>query len=162
MAWRGWICGWVGGWPHREFSNERPQVSARLREGKSLYHVDEQRLRDAAPTLLITQNLCQVCGPSGNEVTQVLKALKPAPTILWQTPKTFHEVLEAYVELGKHTGKQAEAEAWVAASLRGLEEIKARVRALGKPPTRVAFFEWIDPVYAAGHWVRGWVEWAGG
>ena len=35
-------------------------VSARLREGKSLYHVDEERLRAAAPTLLITQNLCQV------------------------------------------------------------------------------------------------------
>lgn len=37
-------------------------VSARLREGKSLYHVDEGRLREAAPTLLITQNLCQVGG----------------------------------------------------------------------------------------------------
>lgn len=36
-------------------------VSARLREGKSLYNVDEERLREAAPTLLITQNLCQVC-----------------------------------------------------------------------------------------------------
>lgn len=36
-------------------------VSARLREGKSLYHVDEERLREAAPSLLITQNLCQVC-----------------------------------------------------------------------------------------------------
>jgi len=59
-------------------------VSARLREGKSLYNVDEERLREAAPTLLVTQNLCQVCGPSGNEVTQVLKTLKPAPTILWQ------------------------------------------------------------------------------
>ena len=35
-------------------------VSARLREGKSLYNVDEARLREAAPTLLITQNLCQV------------------------------------------------------------------------------------------------------
>lgn len=35
-------------------------VSARLREGKSLYNVDEQRLREAQPQLLITQNLCQV------------------------------------------------------------------------------------------------------
>ncbi len=64
-------------------------VSARLREGKSLYHVDEERLREAAPTLLVTQNLCQVCGPSGNEVTQVLKTLTPAPTILWQVGRRF-------------------------------------------------------------------------
>jgi len=46
-------------------------VSARLKSGKSLYNVNEDKLRIAAPTLLVTQNLCQVCGPSGNEVTQV-------------------------------------------------------------------------------------------
>lgn len=35
-------------------------VSARLREGKSLYNVNEEKLREAAPNLLVTQNLCQV------------------------------------------------------------------------------------------------------
>jgi iron complex transport system substrate-binding protein len=105
-----------------------------------------------------------VCGPSGNEVTKVLKALKPAPTILWQTPKSFGEVLDAYVELGEHTGKQKEAEAWVQSSLKELESTKAQVRAhlQGRPPVRVAFFEWIEPIYAAGHWVPQMLEWAGG
>lgn len=105
-----------------------------------------------------------MCGPSGNEVTQVLKTLKPAPTILWQTPKSFHEVLDAFVELGKHTGKQAEAEAWVQGSLRELEGIKAKATELmqGRPPIRVAFFEWVEPIYAAGHWVPQMLEWAGG
>ena len=46
-------------------------VSARLKSGQSLYNVNEDKLKRAAPTLLVTQNLCQVCGPSGNEVTQV-------------------------------------------------------------------------------------------
>lgn len=45
-------------------------VSAQLRDGKSLYYVNEDRLRSAAPTLLITQNLCQVCGPAGNGESQ--------------------------------------------------------------------------------------------
>lgn len=69
-----------------------------------------------------------------------------------QTPKSFHEVLDAYVELGKHTGKQQEAEAWVQQSLQELEGIKAKVKAhmQGRPPIRVAFFEWIEPIYAAG------------
>src|SRR5580704_14219523 len=40
-------------------------VSERLRTGASLYQVDEQLLRELAPTHILTQNLCQVCAPSG-------------------------------------------------------------------------------------------------
>src|SRR5437016_5853013 len=76
-------------------------VTLQIRSGKSLYAVDEEKLRRAAPNLIITQNLCQVCGPAGNEVSQVLKTLRPVPEILWQTPRTFDEVLDAYQELGK-------------------------------------------------------------
>lgn len=35
--------------------------------------------------------------------------------------------MEAYKELGRHTGKEAEAAAWVEESLAGLEGIKAKV-----------------------------------
>ncbi|HZA29674.1 MAG TPA: hypothetical protein VE735_08900, partial [Gammaproteobacteria bacterium] len=59
-------------------------VALRIGSGKSLYEVNEEKLRRVAPNLLITQNLCQVCGPAGNEVSQVLKTLRPVPEILWQ------------------------------------------------------------------------------
>ncbi|KAM3574031.1 hypothetical protein VYU27_004008 [Nannochloropsis oceanica] len=142
-------------------------VSARLKSGKSLYNVNEDKLRIAAPTLLVTQNLCQVCGPSGNEVTQVLKTLKPPPTIVWQTPKTFEEVLSAYLELGRATGKEKEAEKWVQESRAKVKEIRENVQAVmsrkeGGKAVRVAFVEWIDPIFAGGHWVGEMLEWAGG
>ena len=35
-------------------------VTARIRSGQSLYQVDEELLRELAPTLILTQNLCQV------------------------------------------------------------------------------------------------------
>jgi len=62
-------------------------------------------------------------------------------------------VLDAYVELGRATGKEAEAEAWVRSSLEELEKVKAKAAAhtQGRPPVRVAFFEWIEPIYAAGN-----------
>jgi iron complex transport system substrate-binding protein len=47
-------------------------VSARLRSGQSLYSVDERLLHDLAPDLIVTQDLCQVCAPSGNEASLVL------------------------------------------------------------------------------------------
>src|SRR6185295_20115921 len=36
-------------------------VAQRIRDGLSLYQVDEALLRKLAPDLILTQNLCQVC-----------------------------------------------------------------------------------------------------
>src|SRR5215813_3900527 len=36
-------------------------VSAQLCSGASLYHVDERLLQQLKPTLILTQDLCQVC-----------------------------------------------------------------------------------------------------
>src|SRR5256885_3922955 len=55
--------------------------SERVRQGLSLYQIDEKLLAELAPDLILTQNLCQVCAPSGNEVSQVLKALPHEPEI---------------------------------------------------------------------------------
>ena len=84
-------------------------VSRQLATGKSLYRVDEAKLRAAAPDILVTQNLCQVCGPAGNEVSQVLKSMRAPPRIIWQTPRNFAEVIEAVRILGKETGTAAKA-----------------------------------------------------
>src|SRR3954470_93018 len=48
-------------------------VSGRLASGESLYVVDELLLRELAPDVILTQDLCQVCAPSGNELTRALQ-----------------------------------------------------------------------------------------
>src|SRR5438552_9696022 len=63
----------IGGMSPREIDEA---VGARIRSGASLYQVDERLLQELGPTLILTQNLCQVCAPSGNEITQVLKSLR--------------------------------------------------------------------------------------
>src|SRR3954453_5518067 len=51
----------------------------RLRSGESLYEVDELLLRHLAPDVLLTQDLCLICAPSGNELTRALKELPSKP-----------------------------------------------------------------------------------
>ena len=82
-------------------------VSERLRSGKSLYQVDENLLRRLEPDLVLTQNLCEVCAPSGNEVSQVLKALPKKPEILWMTPRSLEQIFENVRDLGTATGRSA-------------------------------------------------------
>src|SRR5439155_25214606 len=60
-------------------------VAARLCSGESLYEVDEVLLRDLAPDVILTQDLCQVCAPSGNELTRALRERVGDPTVLWLT-----------------------------------------------------------------------------
>src|SRR6185437_247161 len=88
-------------------------VAERMRAGESLYQIDEELLRKLAPDLILTQNLCQVCAPSGNEVSQVLKALPQAPQILWLTPQSLGEIFDNVRELGAATGRIAEAESLI-------------------------------------------------
>ena len=135
-------------------------VTKQIASGKSLYKVDEDRLRAAAPDLLITQNLCQVCGPAGNEVSQVLKTMSDPPRILWQTPRNFEEVLDAVRALGKETGTAEIAGAWASKAAARVREIADATAKL--PKVKVSFLEWVDPLYCGGHWIPRMLEWAGG
>src|SRR5215213_3516731 len=136
-------------------------VSERMREGQSLYQIDEQLLRTLAPDLILTQNLCQVCAPSGNEVSQVLNALPHAPQILWLTPRSLNEIFDNVRELGAATGRTAEAEALVNGCFARLERLKNCTATVTHRP-RTFCMEWLDPVYASGHWVPELVKIAGG
>ncbi|HEX7652000.1 MAG TPA: ABC transporter substrate-binding protein [Verrucomicrobiae bacterium] len=136
-------------------------VAARIGSGQSLYQIDEALVRSLQPDLILTQDLCQVCGPAGNEITAALKALPSRPQILWFTPHRLADIWQNVRELGQATGQTARAEAWVNATRRRLEAIKAR-RPATTPRPRVFFLEWADPYYCGGHWVPEMIELAGG
>ena len=85
-------------------------VAQRMREGLSLYQVDEELLVELAPDLILTQNLCRVCAPSGNEVGEALKLLANKPEILWLTPRSLADIEENLRELGQATGSAKKAE----------------------------------------------------
>jgi iron complex transport system substrate-binding protein len=136
-------------------------VAERLRNGQSLYQVDESLMRDIAPDLILTQDLCQVCAPSGNEVSQLLKSLPSKPQVLWLTPKSLEQIFDNVRELGEATDRLREAEALIAASHARLKRIAEVTRGISYRP-RVFCMEWIDPVYCSGHWVPEMVRLAGG
>src|SRR5262249_20033479 len=100
-------------------------VAERLRQGLSLYQVDEGVLQGIAPDLIVTQDLCQVCAPSGNEVAQVLASLPNKPEILWLTPKSLEQIFENLTELGAATDRLRQAKAIIADGRDRLDRIAA-------------------------------------
>lgn len=136
-------------------------VAERMRDGLSLYQIDEKLLGEIAPDLILTQDLCQVCAPSGNEVSQVLKSLPKTPQILWMTPRSVSEIFDNIRDLGAATGRVDEATRLVDDCRARLDSLSARTAKATSHP-RVFCMEWLDPVYASGHWVPELVQAAGG
>ena len=136
-------------------------VAQRMRDGKSLYEVNEKLLQELAPDLILTQDLCQVCAPSGTEVSQALSLLPNKPRILWLTPNSIEQIFGNVCELGEATGRSKEAAELVANSRARLGKIAAVTSRLPHRP-RVFCMEWLDPVYCSGHWVPEMVRIAGG
>ncbi|MFN2493183.1 MAG: ABC transporter substrate-binding protein, partial [Pyrinomonadaceae bacterium] len=118
-------------------------------------------LRELAPDLILTQNLCQVCAPSGTEVSQALSLLPKTPQILWLTPNSIDQIFDNVRELGEATSRGKEAEQLIGDGRRRLEAIAEVTQNLSRRP-RVFCAEWLDPIYCSGHWVPEMVRIAGG
>lgn len=136
-------------------------VSERIQNGLSVYQVDEKLLRELAPDLILVQDLCDVCAPSGNEVSRALKVLANRPEIVHLSPKSLSGILQNLREVGQAAGCPEKAEHWIQEARATLDDIAVKVQGLSSRP-RVFCMEWLDPLYCSGHWVPEMVKIAGG
>ena len=136
-------------------------VAERIGCGESLYDIDAELLERLAPTHILTQSLCEVCAPSGNEITRALAQLSSKPEVLCFTPHRLEDVHDNLLDLGRATGRSPEAQAIVADSHARLDAVARRVACASRRP-RLLFLEWTDPCFCAGHWVPEMISIAGG
>ncbi|MGH2501392.1 MAG: ABC transporter substrate-binding protein [Ktedonobacterales bacterium] len=130
-------------------------------DAHSLYTIDRALLAEIAPTLIVTQRLCEVCAVAYDEVLEAVRSLPMRPAVINLEPERLDDVLADIVRVGAATGRQAAA-ATLLADLRGrIAAVRERVaRATSRP--RVAFIEWIDPIFCGGHWNPELIALAGG
>jgi iron complex transport system substrate-binding protein len=129
-------------------------------QGRSIYELDEARLRGLEPDLIVTQALCSVCAVSVDDVRAIAERMDPVPKIVSLDPHTVGEVLGDVRTLAQATdAKDAGVELVNDAAAR-IDRVKLAVR--GAPSVPVAFLEWLDPIFVGGHWVPQLIEYAGG
>ena len=134
-------------------------VRAALAAGHGLYALDEPLLVRLAPDLVLTQELCHVCAVSYPTVLQAARAAggAGAPLVVSLEPHSLADVLATIELVATLAGVEARGETVTAALRVRLAEVE--------PPTRrpdVALVEWLDPLFAPGHWVPEQIERAGG
>jgi iron complex transport system substrate-binding protein len=136
-------------------------VGKRLAAGHPLYKVDEKGLREARPDVIVTQGLCEVCAPIAEDVRAVANRLPKKPRIVTLDPHSLKDVLEDLERVGKACGAPVPARTVVDELRERIERVAFLAARVSDRP-RTVCLEWLDPLFAAGHWVPEMVELAGG
>lgn len=135
-------------------------VKSVVGEGRALYSLDEARLAELEPDLIVTQAVCDVCAVSYEDVVAVAARLPSRPRVVRQDPSGLGEVLEDVTRLGEAAGVEERGRELRAALERRLEAVREAVA--GAPRRRVLALEWLDPPFIGGHWIPEMVAIAGG
>ena len=146
--------------PSRMSSQEIDRkVTDLLQAGRGLYTIDERCFLEAAPDLILTQSLCDVCALDYNDVVKAAQKLPRMPAIVSLNPHSLAEILDDITRVALATGRDS-----AAAML--IHDLRARIArvAMSNPKyrPRVVCLEWFEPLYVAGHWVPEMVALAGG
>jgi iron complex transport system substrate-binding protein len=126
-------------------------------DGRPLYAIDRELLEALQPDLILTQNLCAVCAVSADHVSEL--SATDADVVALDA-HTLAEIQGRIRSLADLLGVSARGRALVAEMDARIAAVRARV---GDAPTTSVFVaEWLEPPYAAGHWIPEMVAIAGG
>ena len=136
------------------------EVRERTGQGKSIYTLDEELLHELQPDLIVTQQVCEVCAVAFDDVRAVAERIDSQPKVLSQDPSTLGEVLADVRRLAEAAEVVDAADDLLDDAAERLDAVQDAVETAD--PLRVAALEWLDPVFAGGHWVPQMIELAGG
>jgi iron complex transport system substrate-binding protein len=118
-------------------------------------------LEKLKPDLILTQELCHVCAVSYTKVKEAARVLDADTKIVSLEPTNLEEIVDNILLVGRMTGKIAQAQKLSSQMLRRIDRVKEKAEKVEHRP-RVFFMEWLQPLWAGGHWIPQMVDYAGG
>ena len=136
-------------------------IRALLREGLGVYDIDTERLEQLAPELIVTQDQCDVCAVSYEDVLAAVRKLTgTSAEIVSLRPNRLADVWDDIRRVGAAAGVSQRAHDLANDLGDRLVALGRRTRDLAR--VRIACLEWLDPLMAAGNWIPELVELTGG
>jgi iron complex transport system substrate-binding protein len=133
-----------------------------LKDVLAVYELELDRLREARPDVIVTQDLCDVCAVSFDDVCRAARELgSPDLRIVNLHPKRLGDVWNDIRRVAGALGREQEAEGLLADIAERVEAVRSRAADAASRPD-VLTIEWLDPVMVGGTWMPELVELAGG
>ena len=136
-------------------------VRSQLDGHGSIYDLDEAKLRELNPDLILTQELCEVCAVSYKTVEHAARMFEADVKVVSLEPNTIADIFENIRMVGELTARAREADQLVSSLAARLDHIREKTAGLDRRP-RTLMLEWLEPPFAPGHWVPEQVAIAGG
>jgi iron complex transport system substrate-binding protein len=138
------------------------RVKTVLKDALSVYRVDEARLNDLKPDLIVTQAQCEVCAVSLTEVERVARECLDTPAqIVSLEPMQLSDLFSDICRVAEALHVPDRGTELTDRLRERIDGIARRAADLPVRP-KVATIEWIDPIMAGGNWMPELVEMAGG
>ena len=151
--------------PHDASSIEIDQlVRSQLETTTALYSLNVELLDELHPDIIVTQALCEVCAVSEAEIEASISQLSKRPRVVNLEPMCLKDVFDTLLLVGQETNQRDIAVDVVHALNTRVERVRVLTESHIKKAQypKVAFLEWIDPPFNAGHWTPELIEMAGG
>ncbi len=133
-----------------------------LKDALAIYDIDVEALREVRPDVIVTQDLCDVCAVSLDDVRAAVARLARQDVRIVNLHPTRLDDVWADIERVADGIGQADVGRGVVGKLKErVTAIAARAKANSKRPT-VLSIEWIDPVMIGGMWMPELIALAGG
>lgn len=145
--------------PNASQGDIHKQVQAAM-GSSSLYPILTDAWDQANPNLVLTQDLCAVCGPSSTDVCRLdntVKTVSLSPSNLEEVAADFVTVAEACGVAER--GQKLKNKFW--SQIRSIQSLVTEEAPLNKQRPKVLLLEWLDPPFDGGHWIPGMTEYAG-
>jgi iron complex transport system substrate-binding protein len=138
-------------------------VRAAIPDALSIYTVDEAKLAALAPDVIVTQDLCEVCAVSLDDVRAAVARLahRASVEIVSLRPTRLDEVLGDVERVAAAIDRGDEGHALRRELEDRIAAIAARANGIETRP-RVVSLEWIDPLMLGGTWMPELIALAGG
>lgn len=136
-------------------------VRSQLDGHGSIYDLDEELLRSLEPDLILTQELCDVCAVSYKTVQQAARMFETDVRVVSLEPNTIDDIFANIRTVGELTGRVAQGDQVVRQLAARLDAVAVALERVKRRP-RTLMLEWLEPVFAPGHWVPEQVRIAGG
>jgi iron complex transport system substrate-binding protein len=138
-------------------------VNQSIHHHSTLYDLDADLLRQLKPDVILTQELCDVCAVSYDQVLGAARLLRQDgddPAILSLEPSTLGDVLQTVEVVADQLGVGDRGRQVVEDLKRRIDDLRQRGAALA-PRKSVLVIEWPEPPWIGGHWVPDMISIAG-
>lgn len=148
----------------KEYSSQEIDriFSSSKRDGKSLYYVDEDLLREISPDVIFTQDVCEVCQIDTACTAAAVSKLDKEPELVPLTPQSLEDVFESAITIATSLGQEEKAYSYLKPLKERLDRVVDNLRKHHAPLKRVMLLEWMEPIYNCGHWIPHQIGYAGG